>query len=150
MIYIILFLYSFYPQQPQTKTEYINRYFIYSLLCEKITGIPAEVQMAQAVIESGFGTSKIAQYSNNHFGIKYYKNTFIGGYYETPYCTKYRAYPLVFISYIDHALFMKKHYPKLKCVEACNNMSGYSERKTYWKIIYKESKTINEKYLYRH
>ncbi len=34
------------------------------------TGIPASIKMAQAIVESGSGTSTLAREHNNHFGIK--------------------------------------------------------------------------------
>ena len=36
-------------------------------------GVPASITLAQAQLESGMGTSSIAQRSNNLFGLKAYK-----------------------------------------------------------------------------
>lgn len=60
-------------------------------------GIPASITLAQAILESGYGTSHIATKTNNHFGIKYrwpklYK--------------KYRVYQSVSESYKDHSNYL--------------------------------------------
>lgn len=46
-------------------------------------GIPAEVTIAQAILESGWGRSELSQKSNNYFGVKEYRKTKKGGKYET-------------------------------------------------------------------
>jgi len=36
----------------------------------RLHGIPASIKLAQGILESGFGNSRLARYANNHFGIK--------------------------------------------------------------------------------
>jgi hypothetical protein len=41
-----------------------------ALLSQRKTGIPASITIAQAIVESGWGLSKLAREANNYFGIK--------------------------------------------------------------------------------
>lgn len=55
------------------KTErgnFIIRHIAMSIKEEGRTGVPAYITLAQAILESNNGTSKLAAYSNNLFGIK--------------------------------------------------------------------------------
>ncbi len=71
-------------------------------------GIPASITLAQGLLESGAGTSMLAQKANNHFGIK------IGGTWTGPYVTKdddrqgerFRKYASVEESFEDHSRFL--------------------------------------------
>ena len=50
--------------------EYINRYKDIAVSEMKRTGIPASITLAQGMVESDFGRSRLALEANNHFGIK--------------------------------------------------------------------------------
>jgi len=50
--------------------DYINRYKDLAVSEMKRTGIPASITLAQGIIESDFGRSRLAKEGNNHFGIK--------------------------------------------------------------------------------
>lgn len=50
--------------------NYIAQYKEIAILEMQRTGIPASIKMAQALLESGAGTSTLARKANNHFGIK--------------------------------------------------------------------------------
>lgn len=52
------------------KRKYIDQFKNICISEAKRTGIPASIKMAQALIESAAGSSKLALESNNHFGIK--------------------------------------------------------------------------------
>lgn len=56
--------------QKTSRQEYINRYKNIVLEQQDIYGIPASVKMAQALLESDNGNSRLATEGNNHFGIK--------------------------------------------------------------------------------
>ena len=49
---------------------YIRRFKDVAIAEKEKFGIPASVKMAQAIVESGAGKSKLALKNNNHFGIK--------------------------------------------------------------------------------
>jgi LysM repeat protein len=50
--------------------DYINKYKDLAVSEMKRTGIPASITLAQGMIESDFGRSRLATEGNNHFGIK--------------------------------------------------------------------------------
>jgi LysM repeat protein len=50
--------------------DYINKYKDLAVKEMKRTGIPASITLAQGMIESDFGRSRLAREGNNHFGIK--------------------------------------------------------------------------------
>ncbi len=53
-----------------TREEYIAKYKELAVKEMERTGIPASITMAQGILESGSGNSRLAQKANNHFGIK--------------------------------------------------------------------------------
>lgn len=50
--------------------DYINRYKDLAVSEMNRTGIPASITLAQGMVESDFGRSRLAREANNHFGIK--------------------------------------------------------------------------------
>lgn len=104
--------------------SYIEEYK-YLAIDEMIrTGIPASVTIAQAIIESNAGSSKLARITNNHFGIKC-KSYWSGDQYFHPDDDRdangnlipscFRKYGSVIDSYLDHSefLMMTEHYKPL-------------------------------------
>lgn len=71
--------------------------------------IPASITLAQGMLESRFGTSDLAKFANNHFGIKCHME------WEGPVFIKdddkkdecFRKYETVLDSYTDHSNFLK-------------------------------------------
>jgi flagellum-specific peptidoglycan hydrolase FlgJ len=51
-------------------TDYIYTYKDLAVSEMKRTGVPASITLAQGMIESDFGRSRLAREANNHFGIK--------------------------------------------------------------------------------
>ena len=62
--------------------DYIRKYSPMAVDQMNRYGIPASITLAQGLLESGAGTSMLAQKANNHFGIK------TGGTWTGPYVTK--------------------------------------------------------------
>lgn len=56
--------------QKQTRAEYIERYKAIAVQHMEYYGIPASIKMAQGILESESGNSRLAREANNHFGIK--------------------------------------------------------------------------------
>ncbi len=102
-------------QQDQSVNEYI-RQFQQSAVAEMYrAGVPASITMAQAVIESGAGTSELARVAKNHFGIKkgmnwtgpvYYvkDDDYVNG---TLVPSPFRVYNSAQESYSDHSNFLR-------------------------------------------
>ena len=58
------------PVNSPTAMQYIEKYRELAISEMHRTNIPASIKMAQAILESGLGTSTLATQANNHFGIK--------------------------------------------------------------------------------
>jgi hypothetical protein len=104
----IIFL-CFLFTKAQTKTEaYIAKYS--SIAIEEMNkfNIPASITLAQGILESGSGESRLATEGNNHFGIKCQDNwngeTIIEDDDEKGEC--FRKYSKAVDSYRDHSLFL--------------------------------------------
>lgn len=52
--------------------NYIAQYKDLAMQEQRLTGIPASIKLAMALLESGSGTSTLAVNGNNHFGIKWW------------------------------------------------------------------------------
>ena len=50
--------------------QYINQYAEYAMEQMRRYGIPASITLAQGLVESGNGNSRLARTANNHFGVK--------------------------------------------------------------------------------
>lgn len=66
----VLTVVSVSAQKRMTRAEYIQKYTQYALENQETHGIPASITMAQALLESDCGNSRLAVLANNHFGIK--------------------------------------------------------------------------------
>ena len=53
---------------------YISQYKNLAISEMERTGVPASITLAQGMIESDFGRSRLAREANNHFGIKCHNN----------------------------------------------------------------------------
>jgi len=88
--------------------EYIELYKNIAIKKMKEYGIPASITLAQGILESGSGNSKLARIANNHFGIKCHKDwhgkTFYMDDDEEHEC--FRKYNKAEDSYRDHSLFL--------------------------------------------
>ncbi len=115
--------------------NYIEKNIFKAKIMESITGIPASIQLAQAIIESGGGKSRISIHSNNHFAIKYYSGAPMkttNTYFVDRNNIKWRSYQSVWHSYLDHSLFLSYHYPQLRyqSVTTCNQLKGYGSKRS--------------------
>lgn len=95
-------------QYKMTTAQYIEKYKATAIRNMKDYGIPASITLAQGILESGNGGSRLAVDANNHFGIKC-KSSWTGGrvYHdddEKGEC--FRRYHSAAKSYEDHAKFL--------------------------------------------
>ena len=72
-IFIVFCAFSASSQIKQEQyLEYIERFKDVALEQEREFGVPASITLAQGILESSVGQSKMAREANNHFGIKAY------------------------------------------------------------------------------
>lgn len=90
--------------------RYIEKYSDMAVSQMHRYGIPASVTLAQGLLESNAGMSRLAREGNNHFGIKCH-NTWKGKYMlvndDAPN-ERFRVYKNAAESYEDHSLFLKR------------------------------------------
>ncbi len=96
-------------EKKMSRAEYIEKYSEWAVKEMKSNGIPASITLAQGMLESNNGNSRLAIKANNHFGIKchsswtgkkIYKNDD-----EKHEC--FRKYKSAHESYKDHSDFLK-------------------------------------------
>ncbi len=114
-IYLIFFLFFFQNGHSVTRDEvyrYIDTYKNAALIEQRENGIPASITLAQGLLESAAGTSKLARDGNNHFGIKCHRSWRGDSVFSGKTC--YRKYRSAHDSYVDHSKFLKaKRYESL-------------------------------------
>jgi hypothetical protein len=91
--------------------KYVDQYDNLAIQHQKKYGIPASIILAQGLLESGAGLSKLAKESNNHFGIKCHTD-WKGGrtYHDDDRRNEcFRKYRKAEDSYEDHSLFLTGH-----------------------------------------
>lgn len=92
----------------QRYLDYIERYKSVALKFEREFGIPASITLAQGMLESYVGQSKMAIEANNHFGIKaYHWKGEVYGRCDSLNQVGYRKYGSAEDSFLDHAMFLK-------------------------------------------
>ena len=100
----------------QAYWTYIDKYKDWAIEQMHEYHIPASITLAQGLLESNAGRSRLATVANNHFGIK------VGGSWTGPYIIqsddapndRFRKYKSARDSYIDHSKFLQgKRYQGL-------------------------------------
>lgn len=109
------------PLQAQIKwnqrwQDYIDKYKDIAIIEMHKYGIPASITLAQGLLESGAGTSELAQRGNNHFGIK--SHGWAGRTMKHDDDRRgelFRVYDSVLESYEDHSKFLayRPYYKEL-------------------------------------
>ena len=133
--------------QKMSTQQYIEEFKYAAMQEMKIYGIPASVTLAQGILESASGNSKLAKDCNNHFGIKCRKN------WTGNFCLAdddaadecFRGYANAMESYRDHSMFLKgaSRYDFLFSLPATDyrawahglRQAGYATNPAYGNII---------------
>lgn len=94
--------------------EYALQYADYAMAQMRRYGIPASVTLAQGILESSNGQSRLARNENNHFGIKATPSWIAGGgkygiYTDDKPNEKFCSYDSVGDSYEHHSRFLKEN-----------------------------------------
>ena len=126
----------------QAYWTYIDKYKDWAIEQMHDYRIPASITLAQGLLESNAGRSRLATQANNHFGIK------VSGSWTGPYIVqsddrpndKFRKYKSARDSYIDHSKFLQqKRYQGLFRLSITNykgwarglKTAGYATSPTY-------------------
>lgn len=88
--------------------DYLNKYSSLAVSEMKRTGIPASITLAQGMLESNYGRSRLATQGNNHFGIKCHSSWTGRRIYhdDNRRGECFRAYSSAEDSYFDHSEFL--------------------------------------------
>lgn len=100
----------FFAQGGQiSQQQYIDLYADIAMKEMKRVGIPASITLAQGILESGNGNSRLAKKGNNHFGIKCHSDWKGKRMYhdDDKKGECFRVYKNPYQSYIDHSEFLK-------------------------------------------
>jgi uncharacterized FlgJ-related protein len=93
-----------------SRSEYISAWKMVAIEQMNVHGIPASITLAQGILESGNGNSKLAKEGNNHFGIKCHGWEGEKMYQDDDAKNEcFRVYKNAKESYLDHSSFLKKH-----------------------------------------
>lgn len=92
----------------QSYLKYIEKYNSLAIQHQSKYKIPASITLAQGILESGAGQSKLSRESNNHFGIKCHSDWKGGRVYHNDDLQGecFRKYRKVEDSYDDHSRFL--------------------------------------------
>jgi len=108
--FIMLISFSEISSQNLTRKQYITKYSSLAVKQMRQYKIPASITLAQGILESNNGNSKLAVKANNHFGIKCHgwegKKIFEDDDKKNECFRKYKS-PLE--SFKDHSLFLNKY-----------------------------------------
>ncbi|MBI1306453.1 MAG: LysM peptidoglycan-binding domain-containing protein [Bacteroidetes bacterium] len=99
-------------QEKMTPSQYIETYREFAIVEMYRSGVPASITLAQGMLESSYGNSRLAREGNNHFGIKCkgdWNGKTIRADDDAPNeC--FRAYNSALESYRDHSDFLRGNW----------------------------------------
>ena len=110
LLTIVIFVFALVSAKVQPNSayrDYILRYKDLAIEQMMKYRIPASITLAQGLIESGAGRSRLTRESNNHFGIKCHGWKGRKVYHDDDSRGEcFRAYPSAYQSYEDHSRFL--------------------------------------------
>lgn len=117
LVLSLLTISKVFGQTWATEEQYIQRFATYAVEEMEKYKIPASITLAQGLLETGGGQSRLAQQGNNHFGIKCKENWTGRTMAHTDDAPNecFRVYDDPRQSYEDHSIFLatRKYYEKL-------------------------------------
>ena len=94
-----------------TVRDYLKRFAPVAVAEMHKHGVPASITLAQGLLESNAGMSKLARTSNNHFGVKCFSNRCAKGhcvnFTDDTHKDFFVKYPSAWGSFRAHSLFLK-------------------------------------------
>jgi GR25 family glycosyltransferase involved in LPS biosynthesis len=146
---LVLFLIPLINLAQSRRQTYIDTYKNIAIREMKIYNIPASITLAQGILESGDGQSRLATKANNHFGIKCH-NGWTGGriYHDDDKKGEcFRKYKHAEESFRDHSEFLstRSRYASLFELDRTDyrgwakglQKAGYATSKTYASTLIK-------------
>ncbi len=131
-------------EKQETVYRYVKRYADVAVAEMKKYGIPASITLAQGLLESDAGESRLAHSNNNHFGIKCFSKNCRKGhcanFTDDSHKDFFRKYSNVWESYRAHSTFLqRKRYAHLHKLGTTNYVgwahglkaAGYATDKKY-------------------
>jgi flagellum-specific peptidoglycan hydrolase FlgJ len=145
----------FVEQKMQHIQQYVKRFAPIAQAEMKKYGIPASIKLAQGLLESNVGDSRLAKTCNNHFGIKCFSRTCARGhcsnFTDDSHKDFFRNYDSAWESYRAHSRFLQKdryiHLKKLGTRDYRNwahglKKAGYATDKRYAQKLIKIIETL--------
>ncbi len=136
LLFITLLFYACSSTRMPTPTTgspdveaYIQKYKHIAIREMKRTGIPASITLAQGILESKYGNSRLAREANNHFGIKCHAGWSGRKIYEDDDEQQecFRVYDNADESFIDHSKFLKNPRYMFLYKLKSTNYKGWAE-----------------------
>ena len=110
ILFVFYAQFSFAEEHLISRSEYIASWKFVAIEQMNLSGIPASITMAQGILESGSGNSKLAREGKNHFGIKCHGWEGDKMYVDDDIKNEcFRVYKDAKDSYQDHSDFLKKY-----------------------------------------
>lgn len=131
----------------QIVQAYISRFKQTALREAELFNIPVSIKLAQGIIESNAGQSKLARKENNHFGIKCIKRQpkcKCAIYADDSPTDRFRVFSSAWSSYREHSLILKKdRYRHLRKLDPRDykgwayglQKAGYATNPNYAKLL---------------
>ena len=131
-------------QKNMVCNNYVKRFSLVAVKEMKKYGIPASITLAQGLLESDAGQSRLAVNNNNHFGIKCFaRNCKLGhcsNHSDDSHKDFFRKYESIWESYRAHSLFLQRsRYQHLRKIPR-------SDYKSWAKELSKAGYATDKKY----
>ncbi len=130
------------------RVRYVLKYYDVAVKVGKLFGIHPLIIMAQASVESGWGTSALATQNNNFFGVTAYgkPNKYWTGEKRISKSSglPFRSYKSVEDGFSDFARLITTHYPE--AAKVSNNVNAYAEKIAYSPYISEKNGDNRVKY----
>lgn len=147
---VFFIFFSLKSQTWTTEEQYIQQFALYAVEEMEKYQIPASITLAQGILETGGGQSRLAKEGNNHFGIKC-KNEWTGrtmSHTDNAPNECFRVYDSPKESFEDHSKFLRfrKYYQALFSLDPKDykawahglKKAGYATNRKYAHILIKK------------
>ena len=143
---LLAFILSVFAPAQSARQIYIDTYDVVAMREMQTYKIPASITLAQGILESGNGQSKLSTKANNHFGIKCHDWKGPKVYHDDDKKNEcFRKYKKADESYRDHSIFLttRSRYAFLFDLKPDDykgwakglQKAGYATSKTYAKLL---------------